>query len=105
MSEQTVSNDRMIDPLKLRPGTRIRHKSGSLHTLDRRKEDGSGWWLVEGGGLYDGAWTNRDWTVVSAPPQTESRHYEPALRCRRCHHFLMPHDVEGHDKWHEEPRR
>lgn len=57
----------MTDPARLRPGTKIRHKSGSLHTLSFRKEDGSGWWLVEGGGLWDGAWKDGKWAVYSAP--------------------------------------
>lgn len=31
--------------------------------------------------------------------------YQPALRCERCGHFLLPHDVKGHERWHKEPRR
>lgn len=31
--------------------------------------------------------------------------YDFALHCSDCGHFLLPHDVEGHNKWHEEPRR
>lgn len=31
--------------------------------------------------------------------------YEPALRCLRCGHFMLPHDVEGHERWHDEPNR
>lgn len=59
----------MIDPARLKPGTKVLHKSGSLHTLDRRKEDGSGWWLREGGGLWDGAWRDEDWIVQTMPRQ------------------------------------
>lgn len=29
--------------------------------------------------------------------------YKPALRCERCGHFLMPHDVKGHERWHDTP--
>lgn len=26
--------------------------------------------------------------------------YEPAWHCRRCGHFLLPHDIDGHERWH-----
>lgn len=26
--------------------------------------------------------------------------YEAALHCTECAQFLMPHDTEGHDRWH-----
>jgi hypothetical protein len=46
----------------LRPGTRARHVSGRIVTLDRRKHQSEhdprqpwqpGWWVIEGGGLAD----------------------------------------------------
>lgn len=98
-----MNADTAVDPRELKPGTTVRYKNGELRTLERRKEDASGWWLKEGGGLYDGVWENGDWFVVAEPP--DDSNYEPAFRCRRCLHFLLPHDVPGHDKWHDERRR
>lgn len=60
----------------LRPGTRVRHKSGSIVTLSHRKKPSAyphdlpfhpGWWLVDNrGGLADYAIDNEneDWTVL-----------------------------------------
>lgn len=62
MTTETVK----VDPRKLTPGTRVSHaSSGDLCTLDRRKDDDSGWWIREGGGLVDAVWDDGEWTVVS----------------------------------------
>lgn len=37
-------------------------------------------------------------------PNPKPSRYEKALRCRACGHFLAPHDVKGHDKWHKSNR-
>ncbi len=46
-----------------------------------------------------------DHTVNTPTYQECPEGYKPALRCERCGHFLLPHDVKGHERWHEEPRR
>lgn len=90
-----------IDPRTLLPGTVIVHKDGKQAILSHRKDDDSGWWLAKGqGGLIDRAWNSGDWSVLDG-----NGRYEPALRCVRCGHFLLAHDVLGHEKWHDEPRR
>lgn len=42
-----------VDPKALKPGTVLRHKTGTRHTLKQRKDDNSGWWLTERGGIAD----------------------------------------------------
>lgn len=43
-----------MNPRYLKPGTMVRHKpSGKIDVLDRRKEDDTGWWLRDHGGLVD----------------------------------------------------
>lgn len=39
----------------------VHHRSGEVRVLSHRKDDDSGWWLLEGGGLYDGV---PGWTTV-----------------------------------------
>lgn len=54
-----------IDPKKLQPGALVKHVSGGAPLiLDRRKEDDSGWWLRDGGGLADHVWNHGTWTIV-----------------------------------------
>ena len=45
----------MINPRDLKPGTIARHRHGGEVTLERRKEDDSGWWNTDGSGLDDAA--------------------------------------------------
>ena len=57
-----------VDPKGLAPGTVIRHlPSGSTAVLKERKADDSGWWMQDGGGLWDRAWNDfghTDWAVL-----------------------------------------
>lgn len=56
--------DDEVDPKTLTPGSVVRHRDGSLHVLDHRKADRTGWWLRDAGGLADRAWASGDWEVV-----------------------------------------
>ena len=51
--------------------------------------------------------TGERWPVEMEGRQrrVSTEHYESALRCKRCDHFLLAHDVAGHERWHEEPNR
>lgn len=62
----------------LAPGTRLRHKDGTVVVLERRKQPGEGsprlpffpgWWVRDGGGLADRVIDADDgcWTVLDAP--------------------------------------
>ena len=53
-----------IDPTVLEAGTAIRHRSGAERVLDRRKPDGTGWWLTDGSGLDDRLWRDGGWSVA-----------------------------------------
>lgn len=57
--------DTHVDPKTLEPGTVVRHRTGGDAILDRRKEDDSGWWIRDGGGLADFVWESGDWSVVT----------------------------------------
>jgi hypothetical protein len=54
-----------VNPRSLHPNTVVRHRSGGIVTLARRKEDDSGWWNTDGSGLADSIWKNGSWTVVT----------------------------------------
>ena len=59
-----------VDPKSLLPGTVIRHKDGDTLTLDRRKDDDSGWWMTDRSGLVDWIWADTccSWEVLFTPP-------------------------------------
>lgn len=49
------------------PGTVVSYLPSRDHvTLDRRKDDDSGWWLREGGGLADHAFATGPWELETS---------------------------------------
>lgn len=46
------------------PGEHIISRDGSVHELEKRKEDGSGWWLTDLGGLNDRAFADGNWELL-----------------------------------------
>jgi hypothetical protein len=59
--------DPMTNPRRWLPGDLVQHvKSGSVAVIAERKQDGSGWWVVDGGGISDAA-AGAHWLWVSAP--------------------------------------
>lgn len=60
-----------VDPQTLKPGTVVRFRNSTCVTLAYRKEDGSGWWNVDGSGLADRVWNEGDWSVAYEPTITE----------------------------------
>lgn len=60
-------SERKLDPKALKPGTRVRHRSGGVLVLDRRKDTDDGWWNTDGSGFAD--WViaeSKDFTVLAA---------------------------------------
>lgn len=57
----------------VRAGTILRHKSGGHVTIDRRKDEGGGWWNTDGSGFADSAIDSGDWTVVGQDGQRAQR--------------------------------
>lgn len=57
----------------LMPGVRVRSAAKTV-TLASRKDDNSGWWLVEGGGLADYVLDGMDWYVVDVVKLTRCFH-------------------------------
>ncbi len=57
-----------LAPMFWQPGDRIQHvNSDRVVTIDRRKDDNSGWWMADSeGGLWDAA-AVRHWRKVEAP--------------------------------------
>lgn len=47
------------------PGIVVMHRSGDIAIIDRRKEDDSGWWCKNGGGLADRVIADGDWLVLT----------------------------------------
>lgn len=49
------------------PGTLVLHvRTGAVVTIERRKEDDSGWWNTDGSGFSDHALTLPDWEIIRA---------------------------------------
>lgn len=46
------------------PGTLVVYRRGGVQKLDRRKPDGTGWWLTDGSGLADRAYAGGDWRLL-----------------------------------------
>jgi hypothetical protein len=69
-----------VRSVNLKPGDRLRHSSGSVVTIRRRKSADDdhhglsfrpGWWLVEGGGLADFVFDDSpgEWTLIDGPEE------------------------------------
>lgn len=68
-------DDGQADPRALTPGTVMRHVSSfsggdNTVTLDRRKDDDTGWWNTNGSGLIDSVILDGSW-VVEPPDEIE----------------------------------
>lgn len=63
MPDQTAARPAAED---LKPGQWVVHQSGSVHQLKRRKSDGDGWWLCDGGGLADRVLDGPDWLPIGS---------------------------------------
>jgi hypothetical protein len=49
----------------LKCGDVVLHRDGGIAVLERRKEDGTGWWLVASGGLADYVLDGPHWVVLT----------------------------------------
>lgn len=52
---------------KVQKGDYVAHRSGDIRQLGERKDDGSGWWIADGGGLADAALDGPDWVLLDPP--------------------------------------
>lgn len=92
-----------------KPGMVAVHRGGGVAILKHRKEDDSGWWLLEGGGLSDRVATEGDWLLLDRsvvrrlfehapkPPDGESPSlsYERLVEVIRDEVGAHPVDAEG----------
>jgi hypothetical protein len=49
---------------KIEPGTVLYNIHGALRTIESRKHDNTGWWLVDGGGLRDSVIASTSWLTL-----------------------------------------
>jgi hypothetical protein len=83
--QETVSDreEPGVNPKLLEPGMGMRHRRRHTKTLKARKEDDSGWWLAEGGGLADRVIEQGDWTPIPHIHHIYIADMDE-VRCRGC---------------------
>jgi len=54
----------MSDYTIVLPDDVLIYRDGTPHVISRRKEDDTGWWLTDGGGISDRALRSGDFVVV-----------------------------------------
>lgn len=53
------------EPVTWSPGIFIAHRGGAVEIVARRKDDNSGWWLLDHGGLADTVAVSGDWVALT----------------------------------------